>query len=159
MPAKLDTVGSIDATYSVVSCTSTAELHERIYAPHTRPLDQLTHQAVVEWLDYRRAQWPNTANPHLLINRLTAVKTTPVGKVWLTKAFCGLEATLERLHADRQLEESLVRGPDPLHLAAVFGIHQNTAIRYANAARQLLTTMAEEQALASSREPKDRNTL
>ncbi len=75
MPAKLDTVGSIDATYSVVSCTSTGELHERIYAPHTRPLDQLTHQAVVEWLDYRRAQWPNTANPHLLINRLTAVKT------------------------------------------------------------------------------------
>jgi hypothetical protein len=25
------------------------------------------------------------ANPHLLINRLTAVKTSPVGKVWLTK--------------------------------------------------------------------------
>jgi hypothetical protein len=31
---KLDTVGSIDATYSVVSRTSTGELHERIYAPH-----------------------------------------------------------------------------------------------------------------------------
>jgi hypothetical protein len=45
-----------------------------------------------------------------------------------------------------------------LHLAAVFGIHHNTAIRYANAARQLLTTMAEGQALASSHQPKDQNT-
>jgi hypothetical protein len=129
-----------------------------VISGQARPLDDLTYQALVEWLDYRRAQWPSTANPHLLINRLTAVKTTPVGKVWLTKAFWGLEATLERLHADRQLEESLVRGPDPLHLAAVFGIHHNTAIRYANAARQLLTTMAEGQALASSHQPKDQNT-
>jgi hypothetical protein len=29
--------------------------------------------------------------------------------------------------------------PDPLHLAAVFGISYQTAIRYAQAARQLLT--------------------
>jgi len=129
-----------------------------VIAGRARPLDQLTYQALVEWLEHRRTQWPNTANPHLLINRLTAVKTTPVGKVWLTKPFWGLEATLERLHADRQLEESLVQGPDPLHLAAVFGIHYNTAIRYANAARQLLTTMAEEQAPASSHQPKDGNT-
>ena len=28
-----------------------------------------------------------------------------------------------------------MHGPDPLHLAAVFGLHPNTAIRYANAAR------------------------
>jgi hypothetical protein len=116
-----------------------------VLADRARPLDDLTHQALTDWLDYRRTHWPHTANPHLLINRLTAVKTSPVGKVWLTKTFWGLQATLERLHADRQLEESLVHGPDPLHLAAVFGIHENTAIRYANAARQLLTTAAEEQ--------------
>jgi site-specific recombinase XerD len=125
-----------------------------VIAGRARPLDQLTYQALIEWLEHRRAQWPNTANPHLLVNRLTAVKTTPVGKVWLTKPFWGLEATLERLHADRQLEESLVQGPDPLHLAAVFGVHYNTAIRYANAARQLLTTMAEEQAPASPPNPR-----
>lgn len=122
-----------------------------------RPLDDLTHQAVLEWLKFRQTSWPNTANPHALINRLTAVKTSAVSRVWLTKPFWGLEATLERLHVDRQLEESLVHGPDPLHLAAMFGIHENTAIRYANAARQLLTTSAEDQDPAGSNEPKGPN--
>jgi hypothetical protein len=46
---------------------------------------------------------------------------------------------------DRQLEEALVHGPDPLHLAVVFGVSEKTAIRYAAAARQLLTTPIEEQ--------------
>ena len=32
----------------------------------------------------------------------------------------------------------LTRGPDPLHLAVVFGLDGKTAIRYANATRQLL---------------------
>jgi hypothetical protein len=36
----------------------------------------------------------------------------------------GQAATLERLRVDRQLEEALTHGPDPLHLAAVFGIDQ-----------------------------------
>ena len=85
------------------------------------------------------------------------MKASPVGRVWLTKPFWGLEATLERLHVDRQLEESLAHGPDPLHLAAMFGIHENTAIRYANAARQLLTT-AKDQDPAGSNKPKAPNT-
>jgi hypothetical protein len=115
-----------------------------IIAGRARPLDDLTHQALLDWLDHRRERWPDTANPHLLINRLTAVKTSPVSRVWITRPFWGLDATLERLHADRQLEELLVHGPDPLHLAAVFGLHPNTAIRYANAARQLQATAAEQ---------------
>ncbi|WP_219418656.1 hypothetical protein [Pseudonocardia nigra] len=115
-----------------------------VIAGRARPLDELTRQALLDWLDHRRERWPDTANPHLLINRLTAVKTSPVSRVWITRAFCGLDATLERLHTDRQLEELLVHGPDPLHLAAVFGLHANTAIRYANAARQLRETTAEQ---------------
>jgi hypothetical protein len=47
---------------------------------------------------------------------------------------------------DRQLEEALTRGPDPLHLASVFGLDEKTAIRYANAARQLLESSAESKA-------------
>lgn len=112
-------------------------------AGRTRPLDNLTHRALIDWLDERRARWPNTANPHLLINRVTAVRTCPVGRVWITKAFWGLEATLDRLHTDRKLEEMLTHGPDPLHLAAVFGVSPGTAIRYAAAARQLLDTPIE----------------
>jgi hypothetical protein len=36
------------------------------------------------------------------------------------------------------------RGPDPLHLATMFGLDPKTAIRYAENARQLLITAAEE---------------
>ncbi len=55
---------------------------------------------------------------------------------------------------DRQLEEALAHGPDPLHLAAVFGLDPKTAIRYAENARTLLVTTAEEQDPASRDEPK-----
>jgi integrase len=33
-----------------------------------RPIDDLTRQVLLEWLSYRSARWPCTANPHLLIN-------------------------------------------------------------------------------------------
>ena len=50
----------------------------------------------------------------------------------------GLPATLERLRIDRQLEEALACGADPLHLAAVFGTDTSTAIRYTTDALYLL---------------------
>ena len=39
---------------------------------------------------------------------------------------------------DRHLEEALVHGPDPLHIAEVFDIDPSTAIHYASSARRLL---------------------
>jgi hypothetical protein len=107
---------------------------------HARPLDELTHRAILHWLDSRRTRWPNTANPHLLITQQTALETGPVGRHWVTEAVRRQTATLERLRVDRQLEEALTHGPDPLHLSAVFGLDEKTAIRYAAAARQLLET-------------------
>ncbi len=105
---------------------------------HARPLDELTHQAILDWLNHRRTRWPNTANPHLLLTQQTALELGPVGKLWVTNAVRNLTATLERLRVDRQLEEALNHGPDPLHLAVMFGLDDKTAIRYATAARQLL---------------------
>jgi integrase len=105
-----------------------------------RPLDDLTRRLILTWLDHRRDRWPDTANPYLIINNQTAMSTHPVSENWLTEAFRGLDATLERLRIDRQLDEALTCGPDPLHLAAVFGLDDTTAIRYATAARQLLDT-------------------
>jgi len=107
-------------------------------AGHTRPLDDLTHRVLTDWLAYRRQRWPNTANPHLLISARTAPGTGPVSHGWLT-GLRGMPATLDRLRIDRQLEEALTCGADPLHLAVVFGIDDSTAIRYAASARQLLT--------------------
>ncbi|MGW3661381.1 hypothetical protein ACWD6R_39755 [Streptomyces sp. NPDC005151] len=120
-------------------------------AGRVRPLDDLTRDAILAWLDYRRQRWPNTANPYLIVSQHTAMDTRPVSGVWITEAFRGQAATLERLRVDRQLEEALTHGPDPLHLAEVFGLDEKTAIRYATAARQLLERPLESDPAASPR--------
>jgi hypothetical protein len=86
---------------------------------------------------------------------MSAHSTRPVSTTDLAKKkLRGQTATLERLRVDRQLEEALTHGPDPLHLAAVFGLDPKTAIRYAENARVLLATSAEDQDPASRAEPK-----
>ncbi|MBF6303035.1 hypothetical protein IU459_36875 [Nocardia amamiensis] len=109
----------------------------------TRPLDELTHRLLIDWLEYRRRRWPNTANPHLIINKQTASSTRAISVNALTAPFRRRTATLEALRVDRQLDEALTHGPDPLHLAVVFGLDDTTAIRYCAAARQILQTPAE----------------
>ncbi len=48
-------------------------------AGRTRPIDELTHQILLEWLDHRRTRWPNTANPHLIpVDRTTGRHAGPV---------------------------------------------------------------------------------
>lgn len=74
---------------------------------------------------------------------MTALELGAVSGHWIDAGFRGQEATLERLRVDRQLEEALTHGPDPLHLAVVFGLDEKTAIRYASSARQLLETEIE----------------
>jgi hypothetical protein len=111
----------------------------------TRPLDELTHHLLSDWLTYRRQRWPHSANPHLIINKQTALNTHPISNNALTAPFRRRAATLEALRVDRQLDEALTHGADPLHLAVVFGLDETTAIRYSTAARKLLLTPAERQ--------------
>ncbi len=119
---------------------------------HVRPLDDLTRSVLIGWLDYRRSRWPNTANPHLLITQQSALKLDPAGKLWITDATRNMTATLERLRADRQIEEALIHGPDPLHLGAwVFGVSEKTAIRYAASVAQILESEIENHAACSPR--------
>lgn len=113
--------------------------HLRI-AGHERPLDDLTHHVLHEWLAYQAHRWPNTANSHLLLSRETALGHDPVSHTFVVN-LRGLPATVERMRIDRQLEEALAVGFDPLHLAAVFGIAETTAVRYATNARQLLVPL------------------
>ena len=122
-----------------------------------RPLDDLTRHLLLAWLQHRGRRWPGTANPHLIINQQTAMTTRAVSENWLTESCRGLTATLERLRVDRQLEEALTCGADPLHLAAVFGIDDTTAIKYAAIALQLLQTAAEQHDPSGSREPEGQN--
>ena len=128
-----------------------------VIAGRTRPLDDLTTSLLLAWLQHRGRRWPGTANPHLIINQQTAMTTRAVSQTWLSGSTRGLTATLERLRADRQLEEALTCGADPLHLAAMFGIDDTTAIKYATIARQLLQTPAEQHDPSGSCEPEDQN--
>ncbi|MFD7017570.1 hypothetical protein [Streptomyces sp. NPDC059928] len=113
-------------------------------AGRVRPLDDLTLKLLLDWLEHRRNRWPNTANLHLLINNQTATKTSRASNHWISAALRGQDATPERLRVDRQLEEALTHGPDPLHLAEVFGLDEKTAMRYADSARALLRQAAEQ---------------
>ncbi|MCA2230050.1 site-specific integrase [Nonomuraea aurantiaca] len=108
-----------------------------------RPMGHITYALLTQYFRFRQDRWPNTANKHLIISMHTAHGTGPASGAWLNKMFRGTGVTLEALRLDRLLEEALTRGPDPLHLAAAFGVSQSAAIRYAQVARVLLNTPAE----------------
>ncbi len=120
-------------------------------AGRDRPLDDLTHRTLLAWLEHRRTRWPNTANLHLVISPCTAGGLGPVSYPFLARPLRGLPATLDRLRVDRQLEEALTSGADPLHVAAVFGVSDAAAIRYADNARHLLARPHETDPLESPR--------
>jgi integrase len=116
-------------------------------AGHSQPLGELTRHALLAWLDYRHATWPDTANRHVLITRKSALGTGPVSASYLAD-YLGRHQrgiSLEHIRRDRILAEALATGADPLHLALVFNIDHTNAMAYANAARNLLTGPAEQE--------------
>lgn len=106
---------------------------------HTRPLDDVAATLLEQHLAERQRRWPHTLNPHLFLSEQTGHDLRQVSEWWLEKPLRGLDVTLKRISMDRQLEEALNHGPDALHLAVLFGIGDRTAMRYADAARRLLT--------------------
>ena len=119
-------------------------------AGHRQPLGELTRNALLAWLEYRRATWPDTANRHVVVSRISALGTRPVPADYLDK-HQPHGISFERIRRDRILQEALATGADPVHLALVFNIDHTNAMAYANAARSLLSSPAEQ---APSRRPK-----
>ena len=122
-----------------------------------RPLDDLTHEVLIEWLAYRSARWPSTANPYLLASQRSANGTGPVSTGYFAAAALrGKAATLERLPPWKgSAPAGSSRRPSPSARTRctwprLFGLDPKTAIRYAENARQLLITAAEEQDPAGS---------
>ena len=112
-------------------------------AGHRQRLGELTRNALLAWLGYRRATWPDTANRHVLNSRISALGTRPVSADYLDKhQLHGI--SLEQIRRDRILQEALATGADPLHLALVFNIDHTNAMAYASAARNLLSSPAEQ---------------
>lgn len=110
-------------------------------ADHRQPLGDLTRNALLAWLDYRRVTWPDTANRHVLLSRISALGTRPVSPDYLDK-HQPHGRSLECIRRDRILQEALATGADPLHLSLVFNIDHTSAMAYANAARSLLSSPA-----------------
>ncbi|MER5901809.1 hypothetical protein ABT150_17235 [Streptomyces mirabilis] len=101
---------------------------------HTLYLEELTHRLAADWLTYRHQRWPASANPHLLVSQKTALDPDhpAVHRNTLQQALPkGL--TFDRLRQDRILDEAFTTG-DPLKLMRLFGITEQTAMRYAAAA-------------------------
>jgi len=54
-------------------------------AGHRQPLCEFTYHTLAAWLEYRRGTWPDTANRHVLISRISALGTGPVSPDYLDK--------------------------------------------------------------------------
>lgn len=100
----------------------------RLVLIHDRPvtLDELTFQHLLNWLKERRTRWPATANPHLLLTAKSAYGLAPVS----TRYFRGLPITLSQLRADRLLAAAADSHGDSLTLVQLFGVSDDTAMRY-----------------------------
>ena len=97
-------------------------------------LEPVTHQLAAQWLTQRQRRWPASVNPHLLISQRSALDPAgpPVAVGTLRDALpAGI--TLQQLRQDRILDEASDTA-DPLHLMRLFGIAEQTAMRYVAAA-------------------------
>ena len=90
---------------------------------HIIYLDELTYRCASAWLRERHRRWPVTTNPHLMINRWTAVDTThsPIGTATFSTFFRATGLTISTLRQDRIRDEAF-EVDDPLHLMRLFGI-------------------------------------
>ncbi|MFI7301358.1 hypothetical protein [Streptomyces sp. NPDC050121] len=94
-------------------------------------LEELTHRLAADWLAYRHQRWPASVNPHLLVSQKIALDPDhpAVHRVTLGQVIPPNGPTLDRLRQDRILDEAIATG-DPLKLMRLFGITEQTTMRY-----------------------------
>jgi hypothetical protein len=113
-------------------------------AGHAQRLGELTHRALLAWLEHRRASWPRTPNRHILVSEKTALGSVPVSHTYLKRHLLQRGVYLEQIRGDRVLQEALAVGADPLHLTLIFNLSHSTASRYAEIAQNLLDGQLEQ---------------
>lgn len=91
------------------------------------PLAAPVQTRLAAWLDYRSSTWPNSINPHLLINRRTAPRLVAAGHSfpWKNTGF-----RPQALREDRILHEIRATGGDVRRLCDLFGLSVEGATRY-----------------------------
>ncbi|EPH46913.1 hypothetical protein ABT390_33775 [Streptomyces aurantiacus] len=101
---------------------------------HTLYLEELTHQLAADWTNYRHQRWSASTNPHLLVSQKTAVDPDhPAVSLGTLSGALPRGLTLSGLRQDRILNEA-AETADPLRLMRLFGITEQTAMRYVTAA-------------------------
>ncbi len=91
------------------------------------PLAAPVRTRLAAWLEHRNQTWPNTANPHLLINRRTAPRLVTVGPSFPWK---GSTLHAKALREDRILHEIHTTGGDVRRICDLFGLSIDGATRY-----------------------------
>jgi hypothetical protein len=91
------------------------------------PLAAPVPTRLAAWLDYRNTTWPNSANPHLLINRRTAPRLVSGGHAfpWKNSAL-----RPQVLREDRILHEIHGTGGDVRRICDLFCLSVEGATRY-----------------------------
>ena len=99
----------------------------RIHLPgRTILLAPPVRDTLTVWLDYRSTRWPETINPHLFINKQSAVRITQVSNVWVVE---NLGMSPQALREDRILYEAETT-KDLRRLCDLFGLSVDGAERY-----------------------------
>ena len=93
----------------------------------TLPLAAPVRSRIADYLDLRNRRWPNTVNPHLFINMITAISAGPVGPRWVRLT---LGMAPHAIRQDRILHEAIATGGDVRRLCDFFGITVAAALHY-----------------------------
>jgi len=91
------------------------------------PLAAPVRTRLTAWLDHRARTWPGTPNPHLLINRKTAPRLTPVSRAYPWRY---IPLTAQELREDRILNEIHAADGDVRRICDLFGLSVEGATRY-----------------------------
>lgn len=93
------------------------------------PLAAPIRTRLATWLNHRDETWPDSVNPHLLINRRTAPRLIPVGNNY---PWAGVTLRPRALREDRILHEIHATGGDVRRVCDLFGLSVEGATRYLN---------------------------
>lgn len=93
------------------------------------PLAEPVRVRLSAYLDFRTERYPSTSNPHLLINRKTATRTTPVDARY---PWSKHTVQSKQLREDRILHEVFTTGGDIRGICDLFGLSIQAACRYAS---------------------------
>ncbi|GGZ94944.1 hypothetical protein GCM10010371_63510 [Streptomyces subrutilus] len=98
---------------------------------HIVYLDEFTLRLAAAWELHRHHRWPDSSNPHLFVNRNTAVDETgpPISTAAVTLLFQRVGLPAGRLRIDRIVDEAH-HSADPLRLIELFGLSTASATGY-----------------------------